>query len=83
MVARDGGSTALGAHEVQRTFSRFSANSTGLPGQKTHEAGRQYLGDFVEGIGVGFDFAQRGTHAGKLSRSLQKTSGSLAIAKPI
>jgi hypothetical protein len=40
--------TALVGGTVERTFSAVGRYLTGLSGAKTHEAGRQYLGDFVE-----------------------------------
>jgi hypothetical protein len=45
--------TALVPREVDRTFSAVSRYLTGLPGPKTHEPGRQNLGDFGEALACG------------------------------
>src|SRR5262249_51562562 len=45
------GMTALVSDTVERTFSGVGRFLTGLPGSKTHEAGRQDLGELVEAFG--------------------------------
>ena len=57
--------TALVPREVERTFSGVGGLLTGLPPRKTHEAGRQNVGEFAQSrFGIGM--LQRHLHNGRL-----------------
>jgi hypothetical protein len=65
--------TALVGGTVERTFSAVGRYLTGLPGPKTHQAGRQDLGDFVEAVEF-YGFLRLGeAHSEKKRRSPRVT----------
>jgi hypothetical protein len=63
--------TALGGRDVERNISACRGDWTGLPGRKTHEAGRQDLGDLSK-VMFGSGGASWGSgHCRKLNQNSQ------------
>jgi hypothetical protein len=66
--------------EGERIFSTVSRYFAGLPGPKTHEAGRQDFGDFGKALSRVFWMRSCGSHCGRLNekRRMSRSGNELA-----